>query len=403
MICLFEDRYADGFYPLTATRHVADLLHGSMTTRERLTLLANGDEIFLHSREYLRPLYKEHQLPEHSSEPVLFLNARLRLESDSLEQLPEGTGWIIRSGDDVLAARLSPEEVARLNLNDGVLDFSLVDGLVDAKYEGGKLYRYLWEMIEENNQQIIADSQRGEWRQVDKLPDGVAKVGNEPVLMGGEVSLAPGVVLDTTSGPILLADGVTVMANSVIQGPCSVGAHSTIKIAAKIYHGTSIGPWCKVGGEVENSIILGYSNKQHDGFLGHSYLGAWVNLGADTNTSDLKNNYGEIRVTLRGEEIDTGQMFLGSLIGDHSKTGINTMLNTGTVIGPFANIFGGGFPPKEIPPYSWCDVQEIVPYRLDKGLELAARVMKRRNVELTEEERGVLVYLYEREHGRGGE
>jgi UDP-N-acetylglucosamine diphosphorylase/glucosamine-1-phosphate N-acetyltransferase len=148
-----------------------------------------------------------------------------------------------------------------------------------------------------------------------------------------------------------------------------------------------------VGGEIENSIMLGYSNKQHDGFLGHSYLGRWVNLGADTNTSDLKNNYGTIRVTLNGEEVNTGRMFLGSLIGDHSKTGINTMLNTGSIIGVAANIFGGGFPPKSIPSFSWGGSDGFETFRLDRALELARTVMGRRKVEFTDADARLLRML----------
>ncbi|MGE3800737.1 MAG: putative sugar nucleotidyl transferase [Candidatus Kapaibacterium sp.] len=399
MICLFEDQHVEGFYPLSATRHVATLLCGGFTPHERAAKLLHTNSVLLHGREYLRPIYRSNSLSAPTSEQVTFINGRLRIEPDFLSSLPSESGWIIRREESVIAARLKREQLSDLNYDDSFLDFSRVEGLRELEFEGGELYHYLWEMIAGNNEAIVADSQILDLFVPEILPAGVSRVGGGGLYFGEDVSVAPGVVFDTTDGPIILCDGVKVMANSVIQGPCFIGANSTVKIGAKIYHGTSIGPWCKVGGEIENSIILGYSNKQHDGFLGHSYLGAWVNLGADTNTSDLKNNYGMIRVTLRGEEIDTGQMFLGALIGDHSKSGINTMLNTGTVVGPFANIFGGGFPPKEISSYAWCNVSEIVPYRLDKALELAERVMKRRNVDLTPEERGVLEYLYRIEHG----
>jgi UDP-N-acetylglucosamine diphosphorylase/glucosamine-1-phosphate N-acetyltransferase len=163
-----------------------------------------------------------------------------------------------------------------------------------------------------------------------------------------------------------------------------------VKVGAKIYGDTSIGPLCKVGGEIENSIVLGFSNKQHDGFLGHSYLGAWVNLGADTNTSDLKNNYGNVRVQLGGEAIDTGRMFLGALIGDHAKTGINTMLNTGTIVGVSANVFGAGFPSKSIAPFSWGGAEGYQRFEIDKAIELARTVMARRNVTFTDADETLL-------------
>jgi len=147
---------------------------------------------------------------------------------------------------------------------------------------------------------------------------------------------------------------------------------------------------CKVGGEVEGSIIHAYSNKQHDGFLGHAYLAMWVNLGADTNNSDLKNNYGSVRVYINGKEVDSGSMFVGLTMGDHSKSGINTMFNTGTVVGVSSNVFGAGFPPKYVPSFSWGGAEGMVTYDIDKGLEVAKRVMGRRKMQLSQAEEKVL-------------
>ena len=216
----------------------------------------------------------------------------------------------------------------------------------------------------------------------------VVNPGN--IIAGTGCSIKPGVVLDASRGPIILGNNVEVMANAVVVGPCFIGDHSTIKIGAKIYEKTSIGAWCKVGGEVEGSIILGFSNKQHDGFLGHSYLGQWVNLGADTNTSDLKNNYGQVRVTFPWGQVNSGTMFLGSLIGDHSKAGINTMLNTGTVIGVGANVFGGGFPSKSIPSFAWGGSHGFVEYDRDKAIQTARTVMLRRKITMTDAEEALL-------------
>ncbi len=169
----------------------------------------------------------------------------------------------------------------------------------------------------------------------------------ERIRLGGDVRVDPGVVLDARDGPILIGPDVHVMSNAVIAGPVAIGRATLVKPGARIAHATCIGPVCKVGGEIEGSIVQGFSNKQHDGFLGHSYLGSWVNLGAATDTSDLKNNYGEVRIVVAGREIATGSRHVGSFIGDHSKTGIHTMLNTGTVVGAFANVFGAGFPPRK--------------------------------------------------------
>ena len=174
------------------------------------------------------------------------------------------------------------------------------------------------------------------------------------------------------------------MPNAVIEGPASIGDRTVVKVGAKIYHGTSIGRECKVGGEVEASIVQSYTNKQHDGFLGHSYLGSWVNIGADTNTSDLKNTYGSVKVQLELERIDTGMQFVGVMMGDHSKTGINVMFDSGTVVGVSCNVYGAGLPPKFVPGFSWGDGKSLSVYDLEKGLETARRVLLRRDITMTD-------------------
>jgi UDP-N-acetylglucosamine diphosphorylase/glucosamine-1-phosphate N-acetyltransferase len=204
------------------------------------------------------------------------------------------------------------------------------------------------------------------------------------MILGEGCRVRPGAVLDAEEGPIILGRNVTVMSNAVIEGPAYVGDHSLIKIGAKIYHGTAIGPHCKVGGEVEASVLQSYANKQHEGFLGHSYLGSWVNLGADTNTSDLKNTYGTIRVAINGEMIETGHQFVGLTMGDHSKSGINVMFDTGSVVGVSCNIYGAAIPPKALPSFSWSGEGRCEAYDLEKGLETARRVMARRNVAMSE-------------------
>ncbi|MFQ5631881.1 MAG: glucose-1-phosphate thymidylyltransferase, partial [bacterium] len=169
-----------------------------------------------------------------------------------------------------------------------------------------------------------------------------------------------------------------------------------IKIGAKIYGGTTIGAVCKVGGEVEGSILHGYANKQHEGFLGHAYLGEWTNLGADTNNSDLKNNYKSVRVNVNGEIVDSGSTFVGLFMGDHSKSGINTMFNTGTVVGVSCNVFGSGYPKKYIPSFTWGGVDADEKYDLEKALETARAVMSRRNKQMTPAQEALLRRIYEK-------
>lgn len=207
------------------------------------------------------------------------------------------------------------------------------------------------------------------------------------------VSVGPHVVLDTTNGPILIDEGAVIEPFVLITGPTAIGRQSRIRAGARIYGPTVIGPVCKVGGEVEDSIIHGYSNKQHDGFLGHSWIGSWCNLGAGTTTSDLKNTYGTITLDVPWGPVPTGRRFLGTLMGDHSKTAIGTMLMTGTVAGVSANIVAHGPVPRFVPSFTWKDVGGER-YAIDRAIDVARTVMARRNVVLTDADETLLRTLH---------
>jgi UDP-N-acetylglucosamine diphosphorylase/glucosamine-1-phosphate N-acetyltransferase len=214
------------------------------------------------------------------------------------------------------------------------------------------------------------------------------------VHVGADVVIAAGAIVDPVEGPVIIDAGAEIMHGAIVRGPVYVGRGSRIKAGAKVYEGTSIGPVCKVGGEVEDVIFHSYANKQHEGFAGHSYFAAWTNLGADTNTSDLKNNYSPVRMTLEGVELDTGRMFLGSILADHTKTGINTMLNTGTTAGVGCNLYGGDFPPKYLPSFSWGGAAGLATYHLDRFVRTASAVMQRRGLTLTDAERALLAHVF---------
>ena len=186
------------------------------------------------------------------------------------------------------------------------------------------------------------------------------------------------------------------MEGSIIRGPFALCEESALKLGTKIYGPTTIGPHSKVGGEVNNSVIFGYSNKAHDGFLGNSVIGEWCNLGADTNNSNLKNNYGQVQIYNYAQKayVNTGLQFCGLMMGDHSKSGINTMFNTGTVVGVSANIFGAGFPDKHIPSFSWGGAEGLVDFKLEKAIELAQRVYERRKLIFDDVEQGIFHYLH---------
>lgn len=203
-------------------------------------------------------------------------------------------------------------------------------------------------------------------------------------------------ILNASNGYIYIGENAEIMEGSMVRGSLALCESASLKLGAKIYGATTIGPHSKVGGEVNNAVIQGYTNKGHDGFLGNSVLGEWCNLGADTNNSNLKNNYGSVRAYSFSQKdyVDTHLQFLGLIMGDHTKCSINTMFNTGTVTGVFANIFGSDFPPKFIPSFSWGGSQGFVPYDIEKALDVARAVMQRRHIELTKNEEDILRYLY---------
>jgi UDP-N-acetylglucosamine diphosphorylase/glucosamine-1-phosphate N-acetyltransferase len=215
------------------------------------------------------------------------------------------------------------------------------------------------------------------------------------IRIGRNVRISPGVSIDASSGPVRLEDDVAVMSGATLSGPLHVGPGSTIKMGARIYGETTIGPVCKVGGEVAESVIHGYSNKQHDGFIGHSYLGEWVNIGAGSNTSDMKNNYSTVRVDVGGTTVDSGHLFVGLFVGDHSKSGIGTVFNTGSVLGVCSNIFGADYPPKYMPSFVWGGSRGFVEHELPKAIETARRSMARRGKTLDEHGETVLRTVFE--------
>jgi UDP-N-acetylglucosamine diphosphorylase/glucosamine-1-phosphate N-acetyltransferase len=254
------------------------------------------------------------------------------------------------------------------------------------------IINYPWDIFKNNGTELEAD-----FTLITKGRKSKPISKSNKVVGKGKIFLEAGAkaecsVFNTTNGSIYLDKDAIVMEGCLIRGGFYLGEHSELKMGAKIYGPTTVGPHSKVGGEVNNSVIFGYSNKGHDGFLGNSVLAEWCNLGADTNNSNLKNNYGEVKAYnyTQKKMINTGLQFCGLIMGDHSKTGINTMLNTGTVVGVNANIFGGSFPPSHVPSFSWGGSEKIEKYELNKAFEVAQRVMERRDLALTDAEKKIL-------------
>ena len=261
-----------------------------------------------------------------------------------------------------------------------------------------RLLSFPWQIIEENPGVIEDDFQKWPFRGQSEesiVYPGVQMVGEENIVVGEGAVIRPGVVLDASSGPIIINDGSTVMPNASLLGPVYVGSSSIVKTGAKILEGTSIGDVCKIGGEVDQTIFAAYANKQHDGFIGHSYVGEWVNIGAGSNNSDLKNNYSAVRMWCAGILRETGRQFLGLIMGDHSKTGIGTLFNSGTVVGFNCNIYGSALVDKFVPSFSWGAGEESVEYQLEKALLTAQVVMERRNVKFDDVYRNVFEKIYD--------
>lgn len=318
------------------------------------------------------------------------LNARALVVGD-LKPPPPGVAW--RHGGELVAAGVRGSDMAAL-APEIFLDAERLEGWLkrfgsESVPDQVRLVGYPWELALWNEAELQRQLRNGGVHRGRVYP-GVHMMHPAEIHVAAGARVKPGVVLDPEHGPICIDRDALIEPNAVLQGPCYVGPGSIIRPGAVLRGGTSIGPVCKVGGEIEASIFHGHSNKQHDGFLGHSYVAEWVNLGADTVTSDLKNTYGAIRVFLNGVGVESGQHFIGSIISDHSKTGIGTILPTGCVIGVAANVFTQGPVPKFVPSFAWLTDAGMTAYRVEKAVQIARVVMERRDVELSEAQRHLL-------------
>lgn len=403
-VVLFEDEGYKNLYPLTLNHPVYSLRCGIALLGEKIRRAYRGATAGHHVRTnlasfleaYLRKKKDDPQVNECRQDKALLVNGRALFSQELAEQIPvDGPDTLYMKGDVVVAARLSGAKLAAVDWNQPITLDRLPS--ISRTETDAAVIIYPWDLVHQNGEEITREfktlAKPGEIEGT--VYDNVYILGRENVYIAAGAKVKPGVVIDAEDGPVFIDENAKIFPNAVIEGPAYVGKKTAIKIAAKIYEGTSLGPVCKVGGEVEECIIHSYSNKQHEGFLGHAYIGRWVNLGADTNNSDLKNDYGNVRVTVGDKEIDTGSQFVGCTIGDHSKTGINSMLNTGTVIGLGCNLYGAGFPPKYVPSFSWGGAEGLVEYRIDKFIQVAKRVMARRGIELDPEEEDLLRKIHE--------
>ncbi len=363
---LFEDKNWKHFLPLVYTRPVGALRIGIYTIAEKWQRALNIS-VAHRSRQEMRNLF---DFP--SDIEQIQINARVLPTPDlvvAIEQLKSGQALV--NEDLLIASKVEGENEDEFNESIAFTgDLLVLENIPDLFLHNGRamlLDLPYWK--QETSRSQCSESNR--------------VIGDNSHLMLAAGAKAEGCIFNTTAGPIIIDEEAEVMEGSIIRGPFYLGKHATVKMGAKIYGATTVGPHCKVAGEISNSVIFGYSNKAHDGFLGNSVLGEWCNLGADTNNSNLKNNYSSIKIWnyARMDYVDTGLTFCGLIMGDHAKSAIGTRFNTGTVVGPFANIIQGDFPPKYIPAFSWGEEN----YDFEKAMQTAQKVFARRNMSLTKE------------------
>ncbi len=402
-ICIFEDEGFRNLLPLTYLRPVYDLKCGMLTLREKITKQITSKNVILHARNSLQKVLTERYsgipINKYDADNILFINGRLLINkkiAKEIKKLDQNSAFV--KNGFIAAANLSGDNLRTLiTSKEEFLPFHILNSITKSEADCS-LIDYAWDLVNANGDEIVNDFNSF----VNKIPKidtkkyrSVEFLNKKNIFISKGVEIQPFVFLDASNGPIYIGKNVKIMSHSHIQGPAFIGDSSTIKAHASIYYGTSIGEVCKAGGEIGTSIIHSYSNKQHNGFLGHSYLGSWVNIGAGSNNSDLKNNYENITVLLNGKNVDTGSQFFGLIMGDHSKTAINTMFNTGTIVGISCNIFGAGFPPRNIPSFSWGGSSFLKTYDINKSIEVANIVAKRRNVNLQESEISLLKEVFE--------
>ncbi|MBL4587648.1 MAG: GlmU family protein [Flavobacteriales bacterium] len=378
---LFDDATREQLLPLTFTRPVCDIRIGILTIREKWEMILK-EKTSTATEEYLSKKF-----PLKIAENNLWINGSVCPDSNLVAEIKAlSDGQRLVSEEKILAVCQSGSAEVDLKNTEGI---EYTQELLSVEHP--------WEVFAKNGEALKRDFETiTEGRTSEPISDSNTIFGSGEIFFE-KGAKAEAVIFNTENGSIYIGKNAEVMEGSIIRGPFSLGEESIVKMGAKIYGPTTVGPHSRVGGEVNNSVIMGYSNKGHDGFLGNSVLGEWCNIGADTNNSNLKNNYDEVRVWSYGEKrfAKTGLQFCGLIMGDHSKSGINTMFNTGTVVGVSANIFGGGFPRTFIPSFSWGGAAGFSEYKPEKAFDTAQRVMERRGKQLDEVEKNILLTIYE--------
>ncbi len=379
---LFDGTVRAALLPFTYTRPVADIRIGILTIREKWEMYLGSTTTTL-TEEYLSDKYPMVEMEEN-----IMINASF---------LPNKNLVAIISELKPNQAVFRDDEVVAFYTNDtqDAVDFDTYDII---EYNDDCLFvAHTWDIFGKNDEALRHDFQLiTEDRISQPIPESVNTLSPENIFIEEGAKLEF-VTLNASTGPIYIGKNTEIMEGSVIRGPFALCESGRVKLATKVYGATTVGPHSVIGGEVNNSVLFGYSNKGHDGFLGNSVLGEWCNIGADSNNSNLKNNYEEVKLWSYETEnfAKTGLQFCGLMMGDHSKCGINTMFNTGTVVGVSANIFGSGFPRNFVPSFTWGGASGFTTYITKKAFEVAKVVMLRRNVEFTAQDQAILEHVFE--------
>ncbi len=385
-LLFFDDAHVDRLDPIATMRAAADIRCGIHRIAKKWRILTRINDAEYDVRLHIKPLYMS---IINTNDDIFAINGRWLPDEDSVAdvlKLKKGEG-LKRSGV-LLACRPVGDQLQQLRLN----RFTDMGSLSASECRSGKMIDAVSDVFTLNEEQTLHDIALTQTNVVDRDWPGVMMLDRGSIRIGQNVTIEPGVVLIPDGGLIHIGDGAIIQAGALIRGTVSIGKGSTVRMGAHVYHGTTVGPLCKVGGELQNVVFQGYANKAHGGYLGNSVVGKWVNIGADANTSNLKNNYTSIRVEdwHTGEAIDTGLKFYGTIFGDHCKVAIGSKLNSGTQFGVSSSFVSNDFSPKRIPHFGWVTDAGIESFEIERALQTARAMMARRGVTLGEAEERVM-------------
>jgi UDP-N-acetylglucosamine diphosphorylase/glucosamine-1-phosphate N-acetyltransferase len=412
-LILFESDNTPDFEPFNIMHPIWEMRIGAFRIFEKYLKIFDNPNIYYKGREdqsnsfIKRFNYKKEDFTKKNTliidASILpsgdFFDSLFDTYSEFIENLPNKTVQFTKDGKP-FGVYIPAEEVFNPNPNEFefLLKFMTDFGGVVPKIELDDAPRlnYLWDTLDTVSNQINEDFAYFNENHISEFENTrhLAFINSKKIYIGKNVKISPFVVIDASEGDVIISDNVKIMPHSTLTGPLFIGQNTIIKTGAKIYEKTAIGEFCKIGGEIENTIIQSYSNKQHEGFLGHSFICEWVNLGADTNNSDLKNTYGNIKMRLSHKTVDSKRMFLGLICGDHTKSAINTQFNTGTIAGICGVLFDSGFLKTNISSFAWGGGLSAKTYLIENAIETAKIVLSRRNKELTEEELKIITHEY---------